>query len=229
MTVKHLRNLQKQKLTVASNQDPNVMNKYKLGYNECVQECLRFINNSANMAQMEPATRQRIISNLMRQYQNINSNSNVATNAQQTNAGNQALAFLMGQQANHQQLQFENFIKEHHQQQQQQQQKLKYSLPYSFLKNIENSNQLSNLSSSPSSSSCSSTPDNNNNNENEMNANFRRSSVSPISALSSCSSSISSSSSSSSSSTNNPNDLSNIAENSQHSDTFEGNNVWRPW
>ena len=57
------------------------MLKYKSGYAECVQECLRFMNNTQNahmLNNVDPVTRQRLISNLMRQFQSINS-----TNLQQ--------------------------------------------------------------------------------------------------------------------------------------------------
>ena len=74
MTVKHLRSLQKQKVTAASVNDPNVMARYKLGYSECVQECIRFMNSNNNgvkqMDQMDQVTRQHLISNLVKQFHN---------------------------------------------------------------------------------------------------------------------------------------------------------------
>lgn len=58
-----------------SQSDPNVLNKYKQGYSECVQECLKFVNNNStnnlNSNGIDQATRQRLIANLMRQYQSI--------------------------------------------------------------------------------------------------------------------------------------------------------------
>ena len=84
------------------------MTKYKMGYSECVQECIRFVNNNTQTIPASPSspvigaqgmtgclspataaaatvigahqnnsidqsTRQRLISNLMRQFQSINS------------------------------------------------------------------------------------------------------------------------------------------------------------
>jgi hypothetical protein len=64
--------------------DANLMSKYKMGYAECVQECLRFMNNSSNNSMInsnvDPVTRQRLISNLMRQFQSINSTSSPSSN-----------------------------------------------------------------------------------------------------------------------------------------------------
>ncbi len=58
-----------------------ISTKQKLGYSECVQECLRFMNNNSTNAttminnnNFDPASRQRLISNLMKQFQSINSN-----------------------------------------------------------------------------------------------------------------------------------------------------------
>ena len=71
----------------ASNTDnTNAVNKFKLGYTECVQECIKFVNNSGNNSfvnasghqsmtseAMEKSSsvsaRQRFLANLMRQYQ----------------------------------------------------------------------------------------------------------------------------------------------------------------
>lgn len=68
---------------VASNNDPSVLNKYKQGYSECVQECLKFVNNTNNPNPqtngIDSATRQRLIANLMRQYQTINSTGQIAS------------------------------------------------------------------------------------------------------------------------------------------------------
>ena len=58
-------------ITVASTADPSVMTKYKQGYSECVQECMRFMDtNGKSIASQE--TRQSLITNLMRQFQSIN-------------------------------------------------------------------------------------------------------------------------------------------------------------
>lgn len=79
MTVKHLRSLQKQKVTTASASDPGVMARYKQGYTECVQECIRFMNTNNNLQnhQMDQVTRQRLITNLVRQFHSGQPNINL--------------------------------------------------------------------------------------------------------------------------------------------------------
>ncbi|XP_053690390.1 protein hairy [Sabethes cyaneus] len=57
MTVNYFRNLQRQQNVVSQATDPNVMNKFKSGYNECIQEVSRF-------ADMEPMTRRRLLAHL---------------------------------------------------------------------------------------------------------------------------------------------------------------------
>lgn len=210
------------------------MNKYKLGYNECVQECLKYVNGSSTNGAngIDQATRQRLLANLMRQYQSVNSQMAVNGAVQQPFD-----TFL--QQAN--KLKYE---------QQQQQQLNKIVSPIGLLSlATQTSLSTGNLTSSP-----------NGINSNMEQSNFRRSSVSPISS-SSCSSSSSSSSSSSnyavnkSSSTclneqNNenllvklePNSdnlmcvspsskllLENSSSSSSSGSTNDDSNVWRPW
>ncbi|XP_067659201.1 transcription factor HES-1-like [Haliotis asinina] len=45
MTVKHLRQMQRQHFTVAVADDPTVMNKYRLGFNECSLEVQRYLTS----------------------------------------------------------------------------------------------------------------------------------------------------------------------------------------
>ena len=47
------------------------MTKYKQGYSECVQECLRFMDTNGKSGASQE-TRQSLIANLMRQFQSIN-------------------------------------------------------------------------------------------------------------------------------------------------------------
>ena len=80
LTVKHLKNLQKQKLLVTSTEDPNIKNKYKLGYYECVQECLKFLTSDSYRAEnfsneIDDSIRQRLIINLYKQYQSIHTDN----------------------------------------------------------------------------------------------------------------------------------------------------------
>ncbi len=78
MTVKHLRNIQIQKIVAASAIDPTVTTKYKQGYTECVQECINFMNTNPNNLQwtsnsngqvIDQLTKQRLIMNLVKQFQ----------------------------------------------------------------------------------------------------------------------------------------------------------------
>ncbi|XP_046550653.1 transcription factor HES-1-like [Haliotis rubra] len=45
MTVKHLRQMQRQHFTVAAADDPTIMNKYRLGFNECSMEVQRYLTS----------------------------------------------------------------------------------------------------------------------------------------------------------------------------------------
>ena len=221
---------------MASTNDPTVIAKYKLGYSECVQECIRFVNNNTNgMAQpaaatqganpnnnsfnpnsIDPAARQRLIANLVRQFQSINQGPN---GAQPMTAG-----FPIPNQ-----MQLENLIREQQLLQLQNasafMQTNKMSTPAppsqstsalnlspSFMNKFKNEPQQANqlncstdgfnntsnasqispvdvmsLSNRTNSSSVPSSPDISCKMNNTRNS-FRRSSVSPISASSSCSS-----------------------------------------
>lgn len=57
MTVKHLENLQRQQNAMSQASDPNVMNKFKAGFNECAQEVSRFQD-------IDPMTRRRLLAHL---------------------------------------------------------------------------------------------------------------------------------------------------------------------
>ncbi|XP_071111903.1 transcription factor HES-1-like [Haliotis cracherodii] len=49
MTVKHLRQMQRQHFTVAAADDPSIMNKYRLGFNECSLEVQRYLTSVEDM------------------------------------------------------------------------------------------------------------------------------------------------------------------------------------
>ncbi|KAL6104280.1 hes1 [Pungitius sinensis] len=49
MTVKHLRNLQRHRMTAAVNTDPSVLGKYGAGFSECVGEVTRFLSTCDGM------------------------------------------------------------------------------------------------------------------------------------------------------------------------------------
>lgn len=99
---------------MASTNDPTVMAKYKLGYSECVQECIKFVNNNstagvaqppgANPGAIDPATRQRLITNLVRQFQSM---------SQAPNCGQPQLPISTGFPVPNQ-IQLENLIREQH-------------------------------------------------------------------------------------------------------------------
>lgn len=49
MTVKHLRNLQRQQMSTALASDPNVVSKYRAGFKECAGEVVKYLNTSQNV------------------------------------------------------------------------------------------------------------------------------------------------------------------------------------
>lgn len=61
MTVKHLQTLQRQQLAVAVATDPNVLHKFKTGFNECAGEVSRYIGN---MDGVETGVKQRLVAHL---------------------------------------------------------------------------------------------------------------------------------------------------------------------
>lgn len=64
-------------MKVWTNEDPKIKDKYKLGYYECVQECLKFITSDSYRSEnfsneIDELVKQRLIINLYKQYQTIN-------------------------------------------------------------------------------------------------------------------------------------------------------------
>ncbi|OWF56769.1 protein hairy-like [Mizuhopecten yessoensis] len=49
MTVKHLRNLQRQQMSTALASDPNVVSKYRAGFKECAGEVVKYLNTSQSV------------------------------------------------------------------------------------------------------------------------------------------------------------------------------------
>ncbi|XP_033642402.1 transcription factor HES-1-like [Asterias rubens] len=56
MTVKYLRNMQRQHMSAAMTNDPNLLNRYRLGYSECISEVSRFLNNGSETPNVEVQT-----------------------------------------------------------------------------------------------------------------------------------------------------------------------------
>uniref|UniRef100_A0A182PHT1 BHLH domain-containing protein n=1 Tax=Anopheles epiroticus TaxID=199890 RepID=A0A182PHT1_9DIPT len=65
MTVKHLENLQRQQSAMSQATDPNVMNKFKAGFNECAQEVGRF-------PELEPHVKRRLLQHLSNCINGVN-------------------------------------------------------------------------------------------------------------------------------------------------------------
>lgn len=61
MTVKHLRQLQRQQVNQAMSCDPTVVTKYKAGYNECANEVIRYLGSVQGV---EDGTRNRLMNHL---------------------------------------------------------------------------------------------------------------------------------------------------------------------
>ncbi len=92
MTVNHLRSLQKQKLVSASASDPMALARYKQGYTECVQECVSFMNSKPRDltgAGMDQATKQRLLMNLVKQFQAAGSSGHLPKLELSSDSGNQ--------------------------------------------------------------------------------------------------------------------------------------------
>ena len=215
-------------------------------YSETIQECMRYVNvntttannNNNNNSQnniinpnLDPLARQRLITNLMRQF-----NSNQNANIYNTNNINQTAKQLF----NNSQL-FNGFTSSpndsmlHHQQ-----------LSPSLIQSNNSSSASSSIPSSPDTSNSSSptSESKSNNNVNQIRSNnFRRSSVSPISAASSCSSSSSKfkklrcQNHDSNNNNNNTNEMNstnsnlmcNVDSEEMGIDSNSDQNVWRPW
>lgn len=61
MTVKHLQNLQRQQMALATATDPNVANKFRAGFSECANEVTRFLGG---MDGLDTAVQQRLLGHL---------------------------------------------------------------------------------------------------------------------------------------------------------------------
>lgn len=61
MTVKHLQNLQRQQMALSTATDPNVVNKFRAGFNECANEVTRFLNR---MDALDQSVQQRLMGHL---------------------------------------------------------------------------------------------------------------------------------------------------------------------
>lgn len=61
MTVKHLRQLQRQQVSQAMTCDPTVVTKYKAGFNECANEVIRYLGSVQGV---EDGTRNRLMNHL---------------------------------------------------------------------------------------------------------------------------------------------------------------------
>lgn len=87
MTVKHLRQLQRQQVTQALSCDPTVMTKYKTGFNECANEVMRYLGSVQGV---EGDVRNRLMSHL--------GNLVTQVNTQQQDLGQQPLNVQIPQQ-----------------------------------------------------------------------------------------------------------------------------------
>lgn len=70
MTVKHLRQLQRQQVSQAMTCDPTVVTKYKAGFNECANEVMRYLGSVQGV---EGETRNRLMSHLGNVVTQLNS------------------------------------------------------------------------------------------------------------------------------------------------------------
>ncbi|XP_078697058.1 transcription factor HES-1-B-like isoform X2 [Branchiostoma floridae x Branchiostoma belcheri] len=61
MTVKHLRNLQRQHVAAAVSTDPNVLGQYRAGFNECMTEVSSFLGSASTV---ETEVHQRLLNHL---------------------------------------------------------------------------------------------------------------------------------------------------------------------
>lgn len=69
MTVKHLRNLQRQQMTPALASDPNVAVKYRAGFNECANEVMRYLGSAQGI---NNDIRSRLVNHLTNCSQTMN-------------------------------------------------------------------------------------------------------------------------------------------------------------
>lgn len=70
MTVKHLRAVQRQQMTAAMITDPNVVTKYRTGFNECAGEVMRYLSSVQGVSD---ETRTRVLTHLGGCLQTVNS------------------------------------------------------------------------------------------------------------------------------------------------------------
>ncbi|KAK3105227.1 hypothetical protein FSP39_020230 [Pinctada imbricata] len=61
MTVKYLRGIQRQQLSSVIASDPNIVSKYRAGYQECATEVTRYLNSTRNV---EPDVKSRLVGHL---------------------------------------------------------------------------------------------------------------------------------------------------------------------
>nr|AGS55440.1 hairy enhancer of split 6 [Platynereis dumerilii] len=72
MTVKHLRQIQRQQFTVALAEDPTVLDKYQSGFNECVGEVSRYVDSLEGLT---PEIRSRLLAHLTKCVNGVSSRS----------------------------------------------------------------------------------------------------------------------------------------------------------
>ncbi|XP_064611375.1 transcription factor HES-1-A-like [Liolophura sinensis] len=69
MTVKHLKSIQQQHMSVAMATDPNVLTKYRAGFNECAGEVMRYLGSVNGLTD---DTRTRVLNHLAMCMQSVN-------------------------------------------------------------------------------------------------------------------------------------------------------------
>lgn len=79
MTVKYLQSLQRQQMALAVATDPNVLSKYRAGFNECANEVSRFVSRSDYG--VEPAIRTRLLNHLSSCLNALGATTNAAAAA----------------------------------------------------------------------------------------------------------------------------------------------------
>jgi len=82
MTVKHLRQLQRQQVSTAMTHDPNTVTKYKTGFTECANEVVRYLGSVQGV---ESDVRNRLVSHLSNVVTRVNSQTMQDPQPQQLN------------------------------------------------------------------------------------------------------------------------------------------------
>ncbi|XP_074654623.1 transcription factor HES-1-like [Tubulanus polymorphus] len=77
MSVKHLRQIQRQQFTSAVSQDPSVLGKYSAGFNECATEVTRYLGS---LEGLDVEIRARLLNHLANTMTNLKKISNPPTN-----------------------------------------------------------------------------------------------------------------------------------------------------